>query len=137
MWLTCLMSDPLPLTGILETVLYCTSDTEEATRCFYEDVLRLPRVSKWAYRLGPQLFLLFNAEESRMQDSPPAHGASGSGHICFSVLPAGYEAWKSHLREHDVELVEEIEWSRGVLSFYFKDPAGNVLEIANGDMWPS
>lgn len=131
------MSHPPPLTGILETVLYCTPDTEEATRRFYEDVLGLPRASKWAYRLGPQIFLLFNAEETRVQDWPPAHGTSGSGHICFLVAPDAYESWKSHLARHDVDVVEEIDWSRGVLSFYFKDPAGNILEIANGDMWPS
>jgi hypothetical protein len=35
-----------------------------------------------------------------------------------------------------VAVIEEIDWSRGILSFYFKDPAGNMLEIANGDMWP-
>ena len=27
--------------------------------------------------------------------------------------------------------------SSGPRSFYFDDPAGNVLEIAEGDMWPS
>jgi catechol 2,3-dioxygenase-like lactoylglutathione lyase family enzyme len=35
-----------------------------------------------------------------------------------------------------VPIVEEIEWDNGVRSFYFHDPAGNVLEIAGGDMWP-
>ncbi len=126
-----------PLTGVLESVLYCDPDTEEATRRFYEHVLGLRRVSRWAYRLGPQVFLLFNAEETRVQEWPPPHGARGSGHICFTVPAEGYERWKDHLREHDVELIDEIDWSRGLLSVYFKDPAGNVLEIANGDMWPA
>jgi catechol 2,3-dioxygenase-like lactoylglutathione lyase family enzyme len=128
--------DPLPLTGILETVLYCTPETEEAARSFYEYVLGLRRVSQWTYRLGPQVLLLFNAEETRMQEWPPPHGASGSGHICFTVPSESYEPWKEHLEQHQIEIVEEIDWSRGVLSFYFKDPAGNMLEIANGDMWP-
>ncbi|MGH2694715.1 MAG: VOC family protein [Actinomycetota bacterium] len=128
--------DPPPLTGILEAVLYCTPKTEEPTRRFYEEVLGLRRVSQWTYRLGPQLFLLFNAEATRVQEWPPPHGASGSGHICFTVPPEGYGKWKEHLEQHDVELINEIDWSRGVRSFYFKDPAGNMLEIANGDMWP-
>ena len=127
---------PAPLPGILESVLYCTPETEEATRSFYSQVLGLNRVSRWTYRLGDQLFLLFNAEETRVQEWPPAHGATGSGHICFTVAPDGYAGWKQHLSAHGVEIVEEIDWSRGVLSFYFKDPAGNMLEIANGDMWP-
>ena len=130
-------ADPLPLTGILEAVLYCTPETEESTRRFYEDVLQLRRVSQWAYRLGSQLFLLFNAEETRVQEWPPPHGAAGSGHICFTVPPSGYDEWKKHLEQHHVVVIEEIDWSRGILSFYFKDPAGNMLEIANGDMWPS
>jgi catechol 2,3-dioxygenase-like lactoylglutathione lyase family enzyme len=128
--------DPPPLTGVLETVLYCTPETEEPTRRFYEEVLGLRRVSKWTYRLGSQLFLLFNEKETRVQEWPPPHGASGSGHLCFTVSPEGYDRWKEHLEEHDVKLIEETDWSRGVRSFYFKDPAGNLLEIANGDMWP-
>jgi catechol 2,3-dioxygenase-like lactoylglutathione lyase family enzyme len=128
--------DPSPLTGILETVLYCTPETEELTRRFYENVLGLRRVSKWTYRMGPHLFLLFNEKETRVQEWPPPHGASGSGHLCFTVPPEGYDRWKERLEEHDVRLIDEIDWSRGVRSFYFKDPAGNLLEIANGDMWP-
>lgn len=129
--------DPPPLSGILESVLYCTSGNEAATRRFYEEVLGLKRVSEWTYRLGSQLFLLFNAEATRVQEWPPPHGATGSGHICFTVSPDGYQPWKEHLERHDVPLIDEIDWSRGVMSFYFNDPAGNVLEIANGDMWPS
>jgi catechol 2,3-dioxygenase-like lactoylglutathione lyase family enzyme len=33
-------------------------------------------------------------------------------------------------------MLQEIEWDNGVRSFYFHDPAGNVLEIADGDLWP-
>ncbi|HWL64816.1 MAG TPA: VOC family protein [Actinomycetota bacterium] len=127
---------PTPLTGILESVLYCTPETEAATRHFYAEVLGLRQVSQWTYRLGDQLFLLFNAQETRVQEWPPPHGAAGSGHICFTVPPEGYAEWKDHLAANGTEVIEEIDWSRGVLSFYFKDPAGNMLEIANGDMWP-
>ncbi|MDQ4095337.1 MAG: VOC family protein [Actinomycetota bacterium] len=128
---------PPPLSGVLESVLYCSGETEAATRRFYEEVLGFRRVSKWAFRLGSQVFLLFNADETRSQDWPPPHGASGPGHICFTVPPEGYERWKGHLRQRGVELVDETDWSRGVHSVYFKDPAGNVVEIANGDMWPA
>jgi catechol 2,3-dioxygenase-like lactoylglutathione lyase family enzyme len=128
---------PPPLTGVLETILYCTHETETETRGFYEDVLGLRRISQWGYRLGPHILLLFNSAETVDQKWPPPHGATGSVHVCFSVPPEGYERWKKHLEEKNVQLIEEIDWSRGVLSFYFKDPAGNMLEIANGDMWPA
>lgn len=130
-------SGPPPLTGILESVLYCTSETEAATRAFYEQVLGLRSVSEWGYRLGEQVFLLFNSEATRDQQWPPAHGASGAGHLCFTTPPGDYDRWKAHLERHEVEVIEEIDWSRGVHSFYFEDPAGNVLEVANGDMWPN
>lgn len=137
MWLTRVMTARSPLTGVLETVLYCTGETEDETRRFYEEVLGLRRVSRWTYRLGAQVFLLFNAEETAGQQWPPAHGATGAGHICFTVAPEGYEGWKETLRSLGVDIIEEIDWSRGVHSFYFNDPAGNVLEIADGDMWPA
>lgn len=128
---------PAPLTGILETVLYCTQENEDETRRFYEEVLQLRKVSRWSYRLGSQLFLLFNSEETKTQEWPPAHGAVGSGHICFTVTVDAYEPWQSYLEDQDIEVIEEIDWSRGIRSFYFCDPAGNLLEIANGDMWPA
>jgi catechol 2,3-dioxygenase-like lactoylglutathione lyase family enzyme len=54
---------------------------------------------------------------------------------CFVAPPDEYERWKKHLAQAEVELIEEAD-SDGVRSLYFKDPAGNVLEIADGDMWP-
>jgi len=83
------------------------------------------------------VFLLFNADESAVQDSPPAHGAADARvHTCFLAAPGEYEAWKGRLAEEGVGLTQEIEWPSGPRSFYFEDPAGNVLEIAEADMWP-
>jgi len=44
---------------------------------------------------------------------------------------ATYEAWKER-----VAAEQEVTWKSGVRSFYFRDPAGNLLEIAEGDLWP-
>jgi hypothetical protein len=42
-----------------------------------------------------------------------------------------------------VELLTEVDWPVGKStdsplgsSFYFRDPSGNLLEIANADFWP-
>jgi catechol 2,3-dioxygenase-like lactoylglutathione lyase family enzyme len=128
----------MELTGILETVVYCTTENEEETRRFYRDVLgvRPVREGSAAHRLGSGLFLVFNADESSVQDSPPAHGPTGRVHTCFLAAEGEYEAWKAHLEAHGVEITQEIEWPSGPRSFYFDDPAGNVLEIAEADMWP-
>ena len=129
---------PSRLQAILETVVYCTTENEEETRRFYRAVLGLEPVREGsaAHRVGSGLFLLFNADESSVQDSPPAHGATGRVHTCFLVAEGEYEAWRKHVDAHGVEITQEIEWDSGPRSFYFEDPAGNVLEIAEADMWP-
>jgi catechol 2,3-dioxygenase-like lactoylglutathione lyase family enzyme len=131
------LPEPAPLTGILETVLYCTSDNEEATRTFYEEVLGLRSIGGSSYRAGADVFLLFNSDSSSVQDEPPPHGASGSGHVCFLASPDVYEVWKNKIAGAGAEIIQEITWDEsGFHSFYFQDPAGNVLEIADGDLWP-
>jgi catechol 2,3-dioxygenase-like lactoylglutathione lyase family enzyme len=128
---------PPPIEGVLETVLYCTSENEEATRTFYRDVLGFRSIGGSSYRAGPDVFLLFNCDRSSVQEEPPPHGASGPAHVCFLTTPDRYEEWKIHLTERNVEIGQQIRWDEtGFHSFYFEDPAGNVLEIADGDLWP-
>ncbi len=129
----------MELDRVLETVLYCTTENEEETRRFYRDVLGLEplREGSVAHRLGGGVLLLFNADESSVQASPPAHGAPNARvHTCFVAAPGEYEDWKKRIADRGVEITQEIEWGSGPRSFYFEDPAGNVLEIAEGDMWP-
>jgi catechol 2,3-dioxygenase-like lactoylglutathione lyase family enzyme len=61
----------------------------------------------------------------------------GPVHTCFLAAAGDYDRWKDDLTAKGVEIVEEIKWERGPRSFYFEDPAGNMLEIAEGDMWPA
>ncbi len=55
-------------------------------------------------------------------------------------MPAGrrddYERWRERLEAAGVQILHDHERNGG-RSFYFKDPGGNLLEIANGDLWPS
>jgi catechol 2,3-dioxygenase-like lactoylglutathione lyase family enzyme len=130
----------MKLAGVLETVVYCTTENEDETRRFYREVLGLQplREGSVAHRLGSGVVLLFNADESSVQDSPPAHGAPDARvHTCFLAAPGNYEAWKDRVAAQGVEITEEIDWPSGPRSFYFEDPAGNVLEIAEADMWPA
>ena len=131
------------LDRILETVLYCRTDNREATLQFYEDVLELGsrRVlphSPGIYRLGASVLLIFNADETTVKKSPPPTGTTGRAHTCFAAPPNGYEVWKDRIRDAGVAIIDEIEWSPPLSgrSFYFHDPAGNVLEVADRDIWP-
>ena len=88
------------------------------------------------FRVGDGLLLFFDRERSTLQSKPPPHGARGSIHTCFVANMQDYESWNQRLLEHSVPIVDEIEWGNGVKSFYFHDPAENLLEIADGDLWP-
>ena len=134
------MREDLRLAGVLETVLYYASDQQEEMERFYEHVLGLESLGlgRWslAFRLGPGVVLLFDRERSAAQDEPPAHGASGSIHTAFLAAPGEYDAWKKRLADREVTLIDEIAWESGVRSCYFNDPAGNLLEIVERDLWP-
>lgn len=131
------------LSRILETVLYCRTNNYEETLCFYDDVLglrdcRLFRDKPGIYRPGNSILLIFNTDETSRKQSPPPTGTSGRGHVCFEVLTGRYDDWKAQIAAADVEIIDEIAWSDPLTgrSFYCHDPAGNVVEFADRDIWP-
>lgn len=129
---------PPRLDGILETVLYFSD--QDRTEAFYTGTLGMRLLDREPgrslfYRAGRSVFLLFKPEETRRSEKLPPHGASGPGHACFRVPPEDYQPWKDHLAGCGVPILREIEFPRG-LSFFFHDPDGNLLEIANADIWP-
>lgn len=133
------MADQRPrLSGVLETVLYFTDQQRAAE--FYADVMGMKLLDREPgrslfFRAGESVVLLFDAEETSKGGKLPPHGAKGSIHTCFRVPADEYEAWKEHLGSSGVRVFNEIEWLRG-RSFYFRDPEGNLLEIADADIWP-
>ncbi|HYL82440.1 MAG TPA: VOC family protein [Candidatus Acidoferrum sp.] len=129
---------PPQITGILETVLY-VNDIDRAEQ-FYREVMCLTQIGKDPgrhvfFRVGSGVLLLFLAERTRQTRSLPPHGADGEIHVCFTVSPTEYEIWKRRVQEHGLDILQETEWPRG-RSFYFRDPDGNLLELANADIWP-
>jgi len=128
--------------GLLETSLYYPAADGERIERFYTETLGLRVVSSWkgalALRVGAGLLLLFERESLAERDSPmAAHGSEGPGHICLLATGEGeYTAWRERLAAAGVEITYEHEWGGGERSFYFDDPVGNLLEIADGDLWP-
>lgn len=129
------------LAGVLETALYHDTADREAVEHFYGEVLGLPAVAAWedgiAFRIGAGVLLLFDRERLAQRGGPIAdHGTTGPGHACLQAAADGYERWRDHLEAAGVPIAHDHDW--GVRrSFYFKDPSGNLLEIADGDLWPS
>jgi catechol 2,3-dioxygenase-like lactoylglutathione lyase family enzyme len=129
--------------GILETVLY--AGDLDAAEAFYRDVLGLePFVSvpgrHLFYRCGDQVLLIFKPEATRVPPAAgalpvPTHGAAGPGHVCFRATAAELDAWVQRLTANAVAIEADFEWPRGGRSIYFRDPAGNCLEIAEPRIW--
>lgn len=130
------------LTGILETCLYYGPGQREEMERLYAEVLGLPIVSRWgdgtALRVGGGVVLLFDRERLAARNEPIAdHGSRGPDHACLVAGAGRLDTWRERLREEGVELTHEQEWPAGGRSLYFKDPAGNLLEIADRDIWPA
>jgi catechol 2,3-dioxygenase-like lactoylglutathione lyase family enzyme len=124
---------------ILETCLYASDLV--AAEAFYRDVLGLEPFARKAgrhlfFRCGRRVLLLFDPEAtSRPGAGVPAHGAHGPGHVAFAVREAELDGWRDRLRAHGVAIEQEIAWPRGGRSLYFRDPAGNSLELASAGIW--
>jgi catechol 2,3-dioxygenase-like lactoylglutathione lyase family enzyme len=123
---------------IYETVLY--ADDLAAVRNFYRDVLGLRSVGDpgelaATFRLDDGGMLLFFAPQLSSQPGRPvpSHGTTGAGHVAFSVQRL--DDWRDRLRAGGVDIEQEVEWDGG-RSIYFRDPAGNSVELVEGDIWP-
>ena len=128
---------------VLETCLYCAD--LDAAESFYGGVLGLETIRREGdrhvfFRADGSVFLVFNPAET---EKPPAegklpvppHGARGPGHACFAAEPDGLEAWRARLVAAGIEIESEFEWPQGGRSIYFRDPAGNSLEVAESRIW--
>lgn len=127
------------IVSVVETCAYA-DDLELAER-FYVDVLGLPLLSKEPgrhvfFRVGERnVFLVFNAAVTIRGDHLPAHGARGPGHFAFAITADGLDAWRDRLTQCGVAIEREEHWPRGGRSLYFRDPAGNAVELITPGLW--
>ncbi|MEO3997740.1 VOC family protein [Mesorhizobium sp. CAU 1732] len=130
--------------GILESALYV--DDLDAAEAFYAEVMGLRQIAKVDGRhvffaCGEGVLLIFDAEQTIHPPKPdaklpvPPHGTTGPGHLCFRATEAEIADWTVRLEVHGVAIEADFEWPQGGRSIYFRDPAGNSLEIANPKIW--
>jgi catechol 2,3-dioxygenase-like lactoylglutathione lyase family enzyme len=124
---------------ILETCLYVNDLA--AARAFYADVLGLEVREEQPgrhlfLRCGQRMLLLFLPQASRQTDGMfPAHGTEGAGHVAFAASAKELDEWKRHLLAHGIAIEKGLNWPQGGRSLYFRDPAGNSVELATPAIW--
>ena len=127
--------------GQLSEASIYASDLAAAEK-FYRDVLGLEKISSLedrgvVFRCGGTVLLVFDPARTRIPDAGvPPHGANGEGHIAFVIQDSEFEPWKTRLTGSAVAIEAEVEWPSGGRSLYFRDPAGNVVELAPPTLWP-
>jgi len=60
----------------------------------------------------------------------PPHDGSGQLHIAFAISHETQHQWRAHLEAAGVVIESTSDWQRGGRSLYFRDPDGNLLELA-------
>lgn len=124
---------------ILETCLYAAD--LPAAEAFYGDLLGLPLVDSQPerfafFRAGDQMLLIFNPAATRDENGPlPTHGATGAGHLALAVDARDLEKWQRRLEQGGVAIERRVRWGDRGDSIYFRDPAGNSIELAPPSIW--
>lgn len=132
------------LGDILEASLYAPD--LDAAAAFYGGVMGLKEVARVEnrhvfYRVGRTILLIFDpAATTRGGSNPrlpvPAHGAHGPGHLCFAASRDEIGHWRARLEAAGHPIEADFDWPNGARSIYFRDPAGNSIEIAEPGLWP-
>ena len=123
---------------VIETSLY-VHDLEAAER-FYHDMIGLEVFAREEgrhlfLRCGEAMLLLFIAEATRTSTEVSPHGCDGQGHVAFAMQPDEIDAWRARLLDHGVAIEQETDWPQGGYSIYFRDPAGNSIELVTPQLW--
>ena len=128
---------------ILETALYV--EDLERSESFYQSIFEFEvlfsdqRLCAMSV-LNQQVLLLFLKGASTVATVipggviPPTDG-DGQMHLAFAIEPSELTRWEKWLAENNVEIESTVKWERGGTSLYFRDPDGNLLELATPGLW--
>jgi catechol 2,3-dioxygenase-like lactoylglutathione lyase family enzyme len=129
--------------GILETALY-VDDLDRAAD-FYIRIFGFAVMNRderfCAFNVAPgNVLLLFrrggtlSAVETGYGAIPP-HDGVGPLHMAFAVPAEELASWQGKLMEAGVPIESTVRWPRGSVSLYFRDPEGNLIELATPGLW--
>ena len=135
---------PPALTGVLETALV-VEDVARAARFYcdlfgFEVLVESDRLCAINVKPG-QVLLLFrrggSLDDIQLPGGllPGGMDAQGRGHMAFAISPEHLDQWRQWLEQNSVAIESTLRWERGGTSLYFRDPDGNLLELATPGVW--
>ena len=135
---------PPALTGVVETALV----VEEVARAagFYQQIFGFHALVQnerlCALNVKPGQVLLLFRRGGSLDDIqlpggilPGGMDAQGRGHMAFAIAADQLESWQRWLEQNSVAIESTLRWERGGTSLYFRDPDGNLLELATPGVW--
>lgn len=130
----------MTILNVAEAVLY-VDDLPAGSR-FYQEVLGLPLTLSFDDAAFLQTgrdstLILFDRAQLAVRESViPHHGSRGPGHVALAVPAGELVAWRERLIARGVEIEHEQTWPGGSQSIYFRDPAGNSIELIDAGHYP-
>src|SRR5947208_13119006 len=92
------------------------------------------------------MLLIFNPNKTLANDMGntssaqlPTHGAFTPPsiiHFALEIEKQNYDTAKHMLNEKSVKIEKKETWEKDTKSIYFRDPAGNLIEIITTGSWP-
>lgn len=133
----------MKINKVVETCIY--SFDLDSMKNFYAGIVGMPVVQEEEGKLiflkaGKSMLLIFNSRRTSVNnDMLPTHGAAtppSSIHFAMEIEEADYERWKELLAKNNIALEKEVSWKDKARSLYFRDPAGNLVELITPGEWP-
>lgn len=132
------------MTGVLETALV-VKDVELSTEFYrnlfgFDVLFQDDRLCSLNVK-PPQVLLLFRRGGSLNDVQlpggvlPGGMDAKGRSHMAFAIDGARFEHWRNWLEQNGIGIESTVMWQRGGKSLYFRDPDGNLLELATPGVW--
>jgi len=132
------------ITGVLETCIH-VEDIERSTR-FYESLFGFRPFACderfCAFDVGDRSVLILFRRGGTLEPVVlpggviPPHDGAGHLHFALAIPAEDLRAWEERLREAAVEIESRVEWPRGGVSLYFRDPDDHLVELATPGIWP-
>ena len=129
----------LSIQKVVESAIYSTD--LPLMEGFYSEVLEFRLIDKEEgrhvfFQVGAgSILLIFNPETTIHGHHLPAHGAIGASHVAFGINSQSLNSWRTRLTRHGIRIEHEQSWPRGGHSLYFRDPAGNSIELITPRVW--